>query len=341
MTATPFYRNAIPDGDNQATAVSRFSHKPQHNVNAGRPSLPCGSGRITPIRRYVKIRGMTQPKYRNIAIIGVGLIGGSIGLAARKSGLAESVIGIGRRESSLAKAEKVGAVTATTTDIATGVAEADLIVACTPVALIVDHISQAAVACPSGTLITDAGSTKQDIVSRLAEADLPSGTRFIGSHPLAGSHQTGPEAATADLFENHHVVLTPTDQTDPQATTEATAFWQALGATVSQMSPTEHDAALAITSHLPHIVAAALAGTTPIENLNLTAGGWRDTTRIAAADVDLWSQILQQNSPHTLKALSNFETVLQSFRAALESADESSLRQLLEQGKKHRDALGS
>lgn len=284
---------------------------------------------------------MPQRKYNNIAIIGVGLIGGSIGLAVQELGLAKSVTGIGRREGSLLAATKVGAVTTTTTRIAEGVATADLIIVCTPVGHIVNLARQAAACCPAGTLITDAGSTKQKIVAQL-DLDLSdTNVRFIGSHPLAGSHAAGPAAADAKLFQGRRVVLTPTGQTDPTAVDETQTFWRALGAGVSQMSPDDHDVALAVTSHLPHLVAASLAGATPREHLQLTAGGWADATRIAAGDVDLWLQVFQQNTPHTLKALSNFEKVLSSFRAALESADDASLRQLLEQGKQHRDALGS
>jgi prephenate dehydrogenase len=164
---------------------------------------------------------------------------------------------------------------------------------------------------------------------------------FVGSHPLAGSEKTGSEAARADLFEGRVVVVTESEVSDHDAVDTIEDFWQSLGATVVRMSPAEHDAALARTSHLPHLLASALAIATPDDLLPLTAGGWCDTTRIAASDPELWRQIFLANRVHTLKALADFETVLLSLRAAVEQADADRLTALLAEGKRRRDAVGS
>ena len=283
-------------------------------------------------------------RWDTVAIIGVGLIGGSIGLALRKKKLARRVIGIGRRKASLAKALAHRCVTETTTSIARGVARADLIVVCTPVELIPQHVAEAGTHMPEGSIITDAGSTKAVLVARAetALADrFPRHLPFVGSHPIAGSERNGPEAATAELFEDRVTVVTESEVSDHDVVDTIEEFWQSLGARVVRMSPEEHDAALARTSHLPHLIASALAAATPEDQLPLTGSGWQDTTRIAAGDVELWRQIFLANRPDTLKALDDFERVLTGFRAALESNDSAQLAALLAEGKRRRDAVGS
>ena len=196
----------------------------------------------------------------NVAIVGVGLIGGSIGLALRQRGLADNVIGIGRRQVTLRIARRVGAITHTTIDLAKGVSEADLVIVCTSVGQIVGLVREAARHCPEGTLLTDAGSTKQTIVAALDEG-LPRGCRFLGGHPIAGSEKSGPSYAQADLFDGRVAILTPTKNTRAEDFDLLENFWQGLGSVVLQMTPEEHDRALAIASHLPHMAAAALANT--------------------------------------------------------------------------------
>ena len=279
-------------------------------------------------------------KWDTVAIVGVGLIGGSIGLALRERRLARHVVGIGRRPASLRVAKKVGAVDATTTSLTKGVAKAELVVVCTPVEQIVEQVQAAAKACPTGTLITDAGSTKAEIVSRL-NGSLARGVRFVGSHPLAGSEKTGPGVATPHLFEGRVVVLTPAKPTAPEDIQSVSGFWSSLGAKVVLKSPDEHDRALACTSHLPHLIASALAAATPRECLSLTATGWLDTTRIAAADPDLWTQIFSTNRDNLLESLEKFERVLASLRLAVERGDRRKLRKILTDAKQHRDAVGS
>ena len=284
-------------------------------------------------------------EYDTVAIVGVGLIGGSIGLALRERKLARNIVGVGRRQTSLDAARKVGAIDQGVTTLAAGVAQAQLIVVSTPVDTIAERVIQAAAVCPPDALITDAGSTKETIVSA-ADAGLAprrSGPRFVGSHPLAGDHRTGAEHARGDLFDRRTVVVTPTNLTRPAAVTEISGFWESLGANVTTMSPAKHDAALAMTSHLPHLVASALAAATPRELLPLAASGWRDTTRVAGGDPNLWQPIFATNRQHVLEALERFTITLDEIRETLEQGDYQKLTWILELSakvKRDRDALG-
>lgn len=277
---------------------------------------------------------------RTLAIVGVGLIGGSLGLAARRHGLARHVLGVGRQQASLDRALAVGAIDEPCLHLPDAARRSDLVVFCTPVTLIVSQVLEAAPHCPPGALLTDAGSTKAAIV-RALEGRLPPGVAFIGSHPLAGSEKRGPEHARADLFQGRTVVLTPTDRDPPDALARLTSFWEALGSRVCLLSPEEHDRALALTSHLPHLAAAALAGLLPPELASLTATGFRDTTRVAAGDPSLWTGIFQHNHAALLDALARLTERLDDFRRALQRDDAAALDSLLTQAKTVRDALGN
>lgn len=278
--------------------------------------------------------------FNTIAIVGVGLIGGSVGLAVRQRGLADCVVGVGRRQSSLRIARQAGAVTTTTIDLAKGVAEAELIIVCTPVGRIVEDVRTASANAPPGALITDVGSTKAQIVAAL-DGGLPRNCRFLGGHPLAGGEKAGPSHARADLFDGRVVILTPTKNTRAEDFDTLEGFWNALGAVVVQMSPEEHDQALAVTSHLPHAVAAALAALMPERLFRLSGAGLLDTTRIAAGDPGLWTQIFLQNRTNLAQAIEGFHQKLSELHAALQQADEPAIQRILEAGKRNRDALGN
>jgi prephenate dehydrogenase len=273
-----------------------------------------------------------------LAIVGVGLIGGSVGLAARARGVAGRIVGVGRSAASLAAARRAGCVDAGTSDLAEAVRDADLVLVCTPVDRIAEHVRTAAAACRSGTLLTDAGSTKDTIVRSL-DGTMPAEVPFVGGHPLAGSEKRGPEHAHADLFVDRLVILTPTPRTDQIALERVGEFWQALGARVLHMSPQDHDDALAITSHLPHLAAAAIANSLPDHLRSLTATGFRDTTRVAAGDPDLWAAIIAQNRGAILAALGRLEERLTDYRQAIEHEDMAALRLLLSEAKTMRDSL--
>ncbi len=279
-------------------------------------------------------------KIKILTIVGVGLIGGSIGLAAKRRKIAEWVLGSGRRQASLDQALAVGAVDEGSLDLASAVHQAEVAVFCTPVDQIAGQVLASAPGCAAGTLLTDAGSTKAEIV-RSIEGRLPPGIAFVGSHPLAGSEKRGAEHADADLFQNRLAIVTQSPATDRLAVERTATFWRALGCRVRVMDPQEHDEALAITSHLPHLLAAALAGVLPPELHELTASGYRDTTRIAAGDPSLWTAIFAQNRPALLAALQRLEEQLTRFREALTVENSTAVTDLLAQAKRVRDALGN
>jgi prephenate dehydrogenase len=278
-----------------------------------------------------------------VTIVGVGLIGGSIGLALRQRNPGVKVIGVGSRQATLDSALELGAITSIAPSAEAAVADADLVVVCAPVDHIVDEVQKLARHCKPGTLITDAGSTKAAIASALSSADSrwPADVRFVGSHPLAGNEKKGPQHARAELFAGRTVVITPTSDAKPSDVQRLKAFWSGLGANVVQMSAAEHDSALAMTSHLPHLAAAAIAGATPERYVTLTAGGWQDTTRIAAGDPVLWRQIMLSNRENLLAALGQLTTLLDAWRAAIEAQDATELERLLTEAKRIRDAVGS
>ena len=260
-----------------------------------------------------------------VAIVGVGLIGGSIGRALRARSLADRIVGIGRREAALEEARRLGAIDAGTTVLEQGVAEADVVVVCTPVTSIAADVCRVAGHGPENLLVTDAGSTKARIVAEV-EA-VPRGVAtFVGAHPIAGSERSGVAAARADLLVNRTCVLTPTARTPRDRLERARQFWTLLGCRLVEMEPEAHDAALARTSHLPHAVAAALAAAVPAELLSLAAGGYRDTTRVAGSDPDLWTAIFLDNRQPVLTALADVQDELASFRRALEAGDDAWIR---------------
>ncbi|HEX3996943.1 MAG TPA: prephenate dehydrogenase/arogenate dehydrogenase family protein [Pirellulales bacterium] len=281
-----------------------------------------------------------MPRWNTVAIVGVGLIGGSIGLALRSRGLAGRVIGVGRSDASLGRALETGAVSETTLELAAAVEKADLVVFATPVDRIVSAIQEAQRHFSSRALVTDAGSTKAAMVRELENSIRPH-IRFVGGHPLAGGEKAGVAFASADLFEGRVAIVTPIEQTPPKVVRDAREFWSSLGARVVTMSPEEHDEAVAAISHLPHLVASAVARSTPQDRLDLAAGGWRDTTRIAAGDAELWQQILLANRRNVLKSLARFEKTIARFKAALKNDKPAALKRLLAEAKRIRDAVGS
>jgi prephenate dehydrogenase len=279
-------------------------------------------------------------KIQTLTIVGVGLIGGSIGLAVKRRGVAGRVVGVGRQQSSLDRARALGAIDEGSLDLSAAVPRSQIVIFCTPVDQIVAQVLSSAPGCAAGTLLTDAGSTKGAIVRGL-DGRLPAYVAFVGSHPLAGSERRGPEHADGNLFEGKLTVLTPTSRTDPAALERTSAFWRALGSRVRIMNPDEHDQALALTSHLPHLAASALATILPPELRDLTATGFRDTTRVAAGDPSLWTAIFEQNRTAVLAALGLLQDRLIEFKRALAANDRAALDALLTRAKESRDALGS
>jgi len=278
--------------------------------------------------------------WQTVAIIGVGLIGGSVGKALRARGLATRIIGVGRSKAGLDAARRAGAVTETAADVATAVAAADLVVVAVGVAAIPEILDAVDAGAPPGTLVTDAGSTKASIVAAWERRRRTRRCRFVGAHPIAGSHRRGAAAAEADLFAGRVTVVTPGPKTPSVDTAAVGDVWSALGATVFVMPPREHDRILAATSHAPHVVAAALAAATPREALRFTAGGWRDSTRIAAGDPELWADILLDNAGGLATAMKRFAGSVEKLLAAVAAGDRTRLVSLLAAAKEGRDALG-
>lgn len=275
---------------------------------------------------------------RSIAILGPGLLGGSIGLALRAAGFTGRRIGIGRRRSSLDKALACEAVDEVTLEPAAGVAGAQLVILGTPIGMFEPLLREIAGALAPGTFVTDVGSTKVQVV-RLARRLLPAGVRFVGSHPMAGSEKTGVEFARADLFEGALCLVTPNRVTPAADVASISRFWQALGAETVTLSPAEHDRMLARVSHLPHLVATALVRIASQQNaIDLAGPGFQDTTRVASGSASVWTDILRTNTRPILKALDLIERDLTKIRHLIERDDIKGIERWLADGKVIRDS---
>ena len=274
--------------------------------------------------------------FDTIAIVGVGLIGGSLGMAAKKHGIVRRVIGVGRSEQKLMRAQILGAIDDYTLDMENGASDADLVILCTPVCLVVPTLQKIAGSLKEGAVVTDAGSTKGEIVNQ-AGAIMPDGTYFVGGHPMAGSEESGVEAAFSDMFLGATYVLTNTDDTDLDALGRMVAFAEAIEAKAEVMSPKEHDLATAIISHLPHAMAAALLQVA--ENgqresgkvFRLAAGSFRDLTRISDSPPELWRDISITNAESLIEAIDSYQEHLLSFKDALKQRDIDAIMNFFEE----------
>ncbi|MGF1581002.1 MAG: prephenate dehydrogenase [Gemmataceae bacterium] len=276
----------------------------------------------------------------SLLLVGIGLLGGSVGMAVRRRGVARRVIGVDRKWAVLNTAKQLGVIDEGTTNLEEAIANTKFVVFCTPVDTIVDLGRSVAEHCSPGTTLTDVGSTKRKIMAELAGV-FPDGVDFVGSHPLAGSEKKGVEHSNPELFQDRLTIVVP-DETAPVETIEqVSGFWKAIGSRIRVMAADDHDEALALTSHLPHLVASALAGILPSEYYELAAGGFRDTTRIAASSPTIWKGIFQHNRDTVLAGIACLEKRIGQFREALERQDEERLSELLSEGKKVRDALGN
>jgi prephenate dehydrogenase len=299
---------------------------------------------------------------QELAIVGVGLLGGSVAKAARADSLARRIVGVGRDAARLQPALDDGTLDAATTDLAAGVRKADFILLAAPVLAIEGLLAQVSRVAPEGSVVTDVGSTKRNIVRaaerlaveserlaaesvRLAAAPAGCGGRppsFVGSHPMAGSEQSGYRVARADLFRGATVVVTPTERTALGALKQVTEFWEALGARVCSLDPETHDRAVAAISHLPHLIACALVdGVRRVEPaaLELAARGFRDTTRIAAGDPDMWTEIFVANRDALSAGVAAFRDALAELQRTIDGGDAGALRAALDRIKTIREGL--
>jgi len=279
-------------------------------------------------------------QFKKVTIIGVGLIGGSIGLAIRKKRIADEVVGVFRHESTLKRALKCNAVDKATMFIEGGVNGADLIIVTSPVHSIPKIIKLAAKYAKKGAVITDAGSTKAWIVNSVEKSLVRSRkVHFVGSHPMAGSEHAGVEFAKADLFKNAPCIVTKTAATDKASLKKVIKFWSSIGAVVKVMSPAAHDKSVSLISHLPHIVAFGLAGSVPLRELQYAAEGFKDTTRVASSDPELWADIFLTNKREILKAGRLFEGYYKDILKAISKDDHKKTVKFLNKAKLKRDAL--
>jgi prephenate dehydrogenase len=277
-----------------------------------------------------------------ITLVGVGLLGGSLGLAIKQRRLAARVEGLVRRMTSIADCEKLGVVDHATCDLAHAVADADLVVLCTPLAQMRGLVEPMLAFLKPGCLVTDVGSVKASVVQELELLAAGAGAHFVGSHPMAGAEKIGVRAARPDLFENAVCVVTPTPQSLPSAVDRVIAFWQAVGGRVLKLTPDTHDELVSRSSHLPHIVAAELANYVlspvhPREQALLCAQGFRDTTRVASGSPEMWRDIALANRKNLIRVLGVFIEDLREFQLALESADGGSVAEFFEKAKQRRD----
>ncbi len=276
-----------------------------------------------------------QQPAESVAIVGVGLLGGSIAAALKRRFPGIRVTGIGRSSRRLEQALDRGLIDDYATSPA-GAAEADLTVVCTPVSRVATDVAAVAQHARSEMLITDVGSVKGRICEAVAAHGL-TGT-FLGSHPMAGSEKTGFEHADSDLLEGSRCIICPLPETSDSVRTRLTAFWESLGAEVCEMSPQQHDLCVSAISHLPHAIAAALVHGVSDEFLPFAASGFRDTTRIAASDPGLWRDILRANRDAVSADLERFSRCISDLQAAM-ATDNDDLKQFLEDASQRRRQL--
>lgn len=281
--------------------------------------------------------------FRKITIVGVGLLGGSLGLAVKKRRLGGEVAGYVRRAASIAECKAAGAVDSCTQDLQQAVAGADLIVLCTPLAQMLPLLKEMRTAIKRGAIITDVGSVKANVVKELESLVAKTGAHFVGSHPMAGAEKTGVAAARMDLFENAACVMTPTHKSNRAALKKLENFWKAVGARVIKLSPDLHDELVSRSSHLPHVAAATLANLIldpkhPKSQPLLCANGFRDTTRIASGSPEMWRDIALANRKNLGQSVATLIRDLQKFQAVLSKADSKATQKFFEQAKRRRDA---
>ncbi|HEX3215238.1 MAG TPA: prephenate/arogenate dehydrogenase family protein [Aestuariivirgaceae bacterium] len=286
-----------------------------------------------------------QPLFDRAALIGIGLIGSSLAHAMRRGGLAGDISGFAKSEATRTKARELGIVDTVHETAAEAVREADLVVLCVPIGAYREIAASIAKDLKPGAILTDVGSVKGAVVRDVAP-HVPAGVHFIPGHPIAGTEQSGPEAGFAELFDNRWCILTPLPGSDPEAVEKLEALWRALGSHVDRMSPDHHDLALAITSHLPHLIAYNIVATaadleevTNSEVIKYSAGGFRDFTRIAASDPIMWRDVFLNNKEAVLEMLGRFSEDLSALQRAIRWSDGEQLLTLFTRAREIRRGI--
>ena len=285
-------------------------------------------------KKSIARRAKAPPMFNRLALIGLGLIGSSIAWAAKKQGLVGSVVGTARTPATRRTAQRLGFVDETAATAAEAVAGADLVIICTPVGTYKQIAQEIAPHLAPGAILSDVGSVKQTVV-RDVSPFLPEGVQFVPGHPIAGTEHSGPESGFAELFEGRWCILTPVADTDAKAVAKLRRFWERIGSKVDIMDAAHHDKVLAITSHLPHLIAYTIVGTaTDLENhlkgevIKFAASGFRDFTRIAASDPVMWRDIFLNNKDAVLEMIGRLSEDLAAMQRAIRWGEGDKLQEL-------------
>lgn len=288
---------------------------------------------------------MTQPMFERIALIGIGLIGSSISHAVRRKGLAQTIVGSARTKATIETALKLRLIDGGCVKAAVAVKGADLVIMGVPVGAYGPIAEEIAPNLRQGAILTDVGSVKAAVVRDVAP-HVPKGVHFIAAHPIAGTERSGPESGFAELFDGRWTVLTPEPGTDKAAVEKLKAFWMALGSKVEIMGAEHHDLVLAITSHLPHLIAYNIVNTaehlervTNTEVIKFSAGGFRDFTRIAASDPTMWRDVFLNNKEAVLEMLGRFSEDLTELQRAIRFGDGEKLFRLFTEARSIRRGI--
>ncbi|VAX26380.1 Cyclohexadienyl dehydrogenase [hydrothermal vent metagenome] len=280
--------------------------------------------------------------FRQITIVGVGLLGGSLAKVAKCRSLADKVVGFGRSQAKLEKAKSLNIIDEYETDLQAAVADADVVVLCSPVSVMTSLVREMVSFLKPGCLVTDVGSVKKPLVGEI-QALMPDGTYFVGSHPIAGGEKTGFEASRPDLFQDEKCIVTPTQKTNLDALKKITELWEQVGMQVITMDVEEHDLIFGAVSHLPHVIAYVLmntiGGISTKNHDEITAfsgKGLKDITRIASSDPVMWRDICLANKKPVLNLIDKFQGTLQQVRNLIENDDSQLLEQTFETAKKYR-----
>ncbi len=279
-----------------------------------------------------------------LCLIGVGLIGGSLALSLREAGYCQNIIGVGRNPDNLKDALKLNIIDEASQDVASAVKNADMVILAAPVGATESLVKQFKDQLKPDAILTDVGSVKGDVIQQIERAFGHVPANFVPGHPIAGTENSGAKAAFPELFKDRRVLLTPVEQTNPQAVKKVTKMWEITGAIVEQMAVDHHDKVLAATSHLPHMLAFGLVGSLAKQEeseaiFRYAAGGFRDFTRIASSDPAMWRDICLHNREAILAAMEDYQTNLDQLKKAIEEKDRDELQSIFSMAKTARDGI--